>query len=157
MCQCDCGNKITVDGVNLKRGLTKSCGCNKFTSYAVQEIEKILKENNISYQREKAINLNGVTYFIDFEIKYQNQTYYLEYDGEQHFHSGSESGWNTIENLRKTHLRDKNKNQYCFIHNIPLIRIPYDHKTLTLKDLLLSTSSWILTEKNQENYYKNRI
>lgn len=26
-CQCDCGNEIIVYATNLKRGLTKSCGC----------------------------------------------------------------------------------------------------------------------------------
>jgi hypothetical protein len=28
-CQCDCGNRITVAGDNLKRGNTSSCGCRK--------------------------------------------------------------------------------------------------------------------------------
>lgn len=27
ICQCDCGNKITVFATNLKKGYTKSCGC----------------------------------------------------------------------------------------------------------------------------------
>ena len=27
LCQCDCGEKVTVWGENLKRGVTKSCGC----------------------------------------------------------------------------------------------------------------------------------
>lgn len=27
VCQCDCGNIITVDGANLTSGATKSCGC----------------------------------------------------------------------------------------------------------------------------------
>ena len=27
VCQCDCGNKTTVNGANLRNGKTKSCGC----------------------------------------------------------------------------------------------------------------------------------
>lgn len=27
LCICDCGNEITVDGVNLRAGRTRSCGC----------------------------------------------------------------------------------------------------------------------------------
>ena len=26
-CQCDCGNKVNVDGSKLRNGETKSCGC----------------------------------------------------------------------------------------------------------------------------------
>ena len=26
-CRCDCGNEVAVVGQNLKRGVTKSCGC----------------------------------------------------------------------------------------------------------------------------------
>lgn len=27
MCRCDCGNEVVVYGINIKRGLTQSCGC----------------------------------------------------------------------------------------------------------------------------------
>lgn len=27
LCRCDCGNEVAVDGGNLRKGLTKSCGC----------------------------------------------------------------------------------------------------------------------------------
>lgn len=27
LCQCDCGNQTVVDGVRLRSGITKSCGC----------------------------------------------------------------------------------------------------------------------------------
>ena len=27
VCECECGNKITVLGTNLRKGNTKSCGC----------------------------------------------------------------------------------------------------------------------------------
>lgn len=29
LCQCDCGNTSTVDGNNLRSGMTKSCGCQR--------------------------------------------------------------------------------------------------------------------------------
>lgn len=29
LCECDCGNKIIVCGVNIRNGNTKSCGCLK--------------------------------------------------------------------------------------------------------------------------------
>lgn len=156
-CLCDCGNESLVDGVNLKRGLTKSCGCNKFASYAVQRIEQLLKENNIKYRREVSLNLDGTVYFADFEIQYQDKCYYLEYDGKQHFQSGSESGWNTKEHLKKTHTRDLIKNKYCYTNNIPLIRIPYDHIQITLEDLLLGISKWELTPATEEYYYQTRM
>lgn len=53
-CQCDCGNKIVVRGVNLK-GKTKSCGClrREASSQRMKDVYKaaaILKET-----REKEI------------------------------------------------------------------------------------------------------
>lgn len=32
LCRCDCGNKIEVDGAELKKGKVKSCGCHRFDS-----------------------------------------------------------------------------------------------------------------------------
>ena len=29
LCKCDCGNMVVSNGHNLRRGVTKSCGCNK--------------------------------------------------------------------------------------------------------------------------------
>lgn len=156
LCQCDCGNQVSIDGVNLKRGLTKSCGCNKYTSYAVQEIEKLLQEANIVYKREVTIHINNQAYFIDFEINNGKDIYYIEFDGEQHFRwHNTMNGWNTLEHLKQTHIRDLQKNNYCFNNNIPLIRIPYTLKTIQLSDLILDTSPWLLTKNNEQEYYKN--
>lgn len=158
LCQCDCGNQISVDEVNLKRGLTKSCGCNKYASYAVQNIEKLLQEANVTYQREVTIHINNQAYFIDFQVTIDNQFYYIEFDGEQHFHwHNTNNGWNTLDHLKRTHQRDLQKNKYCFDNNINLIRIPYDHKDIFLTDLLLSTSDWVLTQDKEQEYYKNRL
>ena len=46
------------------------------------------------------------------------------------------------------------KNKYCFEHNIPLIRIPYNVK-YTEEDLILETTHFLLTPENEENYYKS--
>ena len=74
-----------------------------------------------------------------------SQSYFIEFDGIQHFQSSS--GWNTEEQLTKTKNNDKIKNEYCIKNNIPLIRIPYTHlEKISLKDLLLSTSKFIVKE-----------
>ena len=73
-CKCDCGNYCNVISDNLKSGNTQSCGlCNK-VSHGNLKIEQLLKENNISYIREKR--------FIDCKDKkslpfdfYVNDTY----------------------------------------------------------------------------------
>lgn len=39
ICQCDCGNIVSVDGAHLKEGLTQSCGCIKRNLYNEQIID----------------------------------------------------------------------------------------------------------------------
>ena len=44
--------------------------------------------------------------------------------------------------------RDKEKNQYCLSHNIPLYRIPYDYRdTLTLE--LLTDEKFLVKESKE--------
>lgn len=91
----------------------------------------------------------------DFAIsnKYTGTLLYLiEYDGIQHFtsaHEWKEGGFET------THSNDTLKNQYCFEHNIPLIRIPYD-ADYNLLDLKLETTRFLLTSANEKEYYSMR-
>ena len=55
----------------------------------------------------------------DFAIFDNNQLQCLiEYDGKQHFEK-------SFFDLAKNQYRDKIKNNYCLINNIPLYRIPY--------------------------------
>lgn len=78
-----------------------------------------------------------------------NLAYLIEYDGGQHF---SQCGMFDYE---KTHKNDLIKNAYCFEHNIPLIRIPYDVEYI-LDDLRLETTRFLLTPENEQEYYKSR-
>jgi hypothetical protein len=37
LCQCDCGNKITVRGDDLRAGKVKSCGCRRLSKYRLNK------------------------------------------------------------------------------------------------------------------------
>ena len=51
------------------------------------------------------------------------------------------------ENIRTNDINDKAKNEWCKENNIPLIRIKYDkYDTLSIEDLLLETSKFIVKE-----------
>lgn len=142
-CQCDCGAICKIKGTSLLHGV-QSCGCVKSKGEAM--IIKILSDNNIPFEVQKTFSdcifdeTNRPAFF-DFYI---NDSYLIEYDGEQHF-SYKNEGWNNKENYKRTIKRDEFKNNWCKENNIPLIRIPYTKlKTLTIQDLLLDTSSFVV-------------
>lgn len=141
-----CGNYYYSRLNDVERGKTMSCGC---ISHSAGEtlIEKILKENNISFVKEKTFsnlrNKNN-TANLRFDFYLENENYLIEFDGQQHFmYSGWD--WNTKEHFEKLRENDNLKNDYCKRNNIPLIRIPYTQlKNLTIDDLLLNTSSFVI-------------
>lgn len=131
---------------------------------------KLLKEKpHLSKNEENIVNLckkhnihgNWQYRFLDckdklplpFDFFIENK-YVIEYDGEQHFKLVSlfdeddESFY-----IRRSH--DLLKNKYCFEHNIPLIRIPYNKK-YTFEDLKLETTRFLLTPENEQKYYENK-
>lgn len=139
-CRCKCGNEIIVRTCDLQSGNTSSCGCLK-KSKGEEKICQILDKNNIPYQREYRIyNPNSMTYYrFDF---YVNDKYMIEYDGIQHF---KEINFYGSSSLAENQQKDAYKNQWCKDNNISLIRIPYTHyNNLTIKDLLLETSDFII-------------
>ena len=146
-CQCDCGNTVDVDLGNLQQGFTKSCGC--VNSKQEEQIIKILTINHIPFVYQYRFNDLKMKSF-DFFV---NNEYIIEYDGEQHFNYNG-YGWNTKDNFEKTRKSDLEKNQYCFKHNIPIIRIPYTQENkIKLEDLLLQSTNFLLTSQNEDIYY----
>ena len=131
LCKCDCGKKIIVNQMELKRGATLSCGCLR-SSYGELAIEKILKDNNINFLKEYTFNdlvsENNVLLRFDFAIfnKDGNLKCLIEYDGEQHYSNKTDKIW--TDTLLKRQKRDKIKNLYCQKNNILLYRIPYWEK-----------------------------
>lgn len=143
LCECECGTQREVAASSLISGKSRSCGCVK--SHGERRISELLNEYRIPFTTEQSFS---DCYFADtnriakFDF-YVNNEYLIEYDGLQHFNSGT--GWNTPEKFQKTLEHDKIKNQWCQEHNIPLIRIPYTrYKDLIIDDLLLSTSQYVM-------------
>ena len=147
-CLCDCGNTTIVVGQHLKNGNTKSCGCIKQEkSVGEQQIEKILKDNNIKYCCQKKFpDLIYKSYLsYDFAILNENNNVsrLIEFDGEQHF--DKTNNWHSASG----EIRDKIKNYYAKENNIPLIRIPYYMKEkITIEDLL--SDKWLVVMDMEE-------
>ena len=143
-CECDCEAKthLFVLGNNLRRGHTRSCGCNR-RSHGELEVERLLKENNISFVQEYKPFKFSSGKWASFDF-YVSNKYIIEYDGETHYQANLH-GWHTEINLKAQQERDIIKNQWCKDNNIPLIRIPYTHlEKLCIEDLLLETSKFII-------------
>lgn len=83
--------------MELKHGDTLSCGCLR-SSFGEQQIEKILKEQNLSYKKEfvfsDLVSENGVPLRFDFAVFENNKlSYLIEYDGEQHYSNKTDKIW----------------------------------------------------------------
>lgn len=130
-CECDCGNIVVVNQMELSKGDTLSCGCLK-SSYGELAIEAILKNEKLNFQREfqfkDLISENNVPLRFDFAVFDDNNNlqFLIEYDGEQHYSNKTSIIWK--DPLEKRKERDCRKNKYCIENNISLYRIPYWEK-----------------------------
>lgn len=137
-CKCDCGNECFASTSILVNGDKKSCGCIT-QSKGAEQIEKLLQENNIPFEKEKRFNDCRDTYPLPFDF-YVDNKYIIEYDGEQH--SKAIQSWGGIEELLKIKQHDSIKNEWCFKNHIPIIRLNYKIKDIKLEDLIPETSNW---------------
>lgn len=141
LCECDCGNSVIVNQMELVRGDTLSCGCLR-SSFGELQIEKLLKDNNIFYQKEYSFSdlksENNIPLRFDFAVFNADNSIkcLIEYDGEQHFLKKTEKIWS--DSLEKRQQRDNIKNKYCLEHSIPLYRIPYWEKNNLSIDLIFN-------------------
>lgn len=130
ICQCDCGNTTTVKRQNLISGNTQSCGC--IVSKGEARIKRLLQEAHIPFVSQwTPEDISNKKYKYDF---YVDNKYVIEFDGPQH--NGQVSGYYTQEKVDDLMQRDREKNDYCLKHDIPIYRIPYKYRdTITLEML----------------------
>ena len=149
-CRCDCGTEKDVSSNSLVRGDSLSCGC-YLHSYGEYKIREILNTLDIKFISEKVFKtcINPKTgQYLRFDFYVPKYNCCIEYDGEQHFSNQCFNGISkqkSEDEFIKTQQHDLFKNQYCFSHSIPIIRIPYTQlKTLSINDLKIDTSTFIL-------------
>lgn len=142
ICQCECGNTVSVFGGNLTQLHTTSCGCAS-RSIGEQNIENLLKQNNIKYKKEYSFSdLKSIKKLrFDFAIFDDKNSLIelIEFDGRQH--KNDYTPWNTTESLQERQFKDNLKDEYCKEHNIKLVRISYEKRdNITLKELELENN-----------------
>lgn len=134
-CKCGiCGNVFYELPARVNCGHTTSCGC-RIQSFGESYIESLLINFNIDFKPQYTFKDCKSTYVLrfDFGILHNGQLLGLiEYDGKQHFEPidffGGDAGFEKIQE------RDKIKNTYCMINNIPLLRLPYTLSTYEIKN-----------------------
>lgn len=111
------------------------CRCWQKHSMGVWKIIHILEQNNINYQLEKTFDscLSSKGHKLYFDFYLPDYNILIEYDGQQHFQVafGQDE-----QKLLLQQENDKIKDDWCLKNNIPLIRISYKQKNITINDLL---------------------
>lgn len=106
-----------------------------------QKLINLFKRGGISFIREvqfeDLVGKKKTMLRYDFGLLKNGKLICLvEFDGEQHF-KYVPYFHKTPSGFRRAQERDRQKNKYCLMHNIPLIRIPYwDLEELTLQKVL---------------------
>ena len=109
------------------------CSIENNESKAVLEIEKILNESSIIYEKEKVLPIKYKRHLrCDFYIP--DLDLYIEYDGKQHY-KYEKNGYFNKNRFKIIKERDKLKDDYFKDNNLNFIRIPYtaDHKSIINK------------------------
>lgn len=144
ICECECGNIVSVQGSNLTSGHVKSCGC--LVSMGEVEISNLLKKNNIDFKTQYSFkDLNSAMgYPLRFDFAVFNKEgeieYLIEFQGEQHYTYSYFSHFDA--NIL---INDLLKKDYCKRKNIKLACIPYWQRGKITLDLI---AKYIGSEEN---------
>lgn len=151
-CQCECGRTHEVMGNMLKQKQVLSCG-HCIISKGEFLISKLLDENNIFYNHDICLPLlkqeTGRNLRYDFVLYNNDQIIrIIEFDGRQHINGPDTNYWghgsDTLEDIQQ---RDQIKNEFCYKHNIPLVRIPYKFINNLTIDMLLGDEFLVKREE----------
>lgn len=133
LCECECGNRVSVNTSCLTSGGTVSCGCNQM-SYHEQIIADHLDTMCVNYVRQKRFDGCRNVRVLPFDFYLPDLNVAIEYDGRQHYEPVNIFGGNI--GLEKRKKNDSIKNKYCEDNEIELIRLPYTMSCQEIKSVL---------------------
>ena len=137
-CKCDCGRETFVTVNDLKSGNTTSCGCQKF-SHGELYIMSLLEDYNIGYIPQYTFDDCKNKLKLPFDFYLPDYNLCIEYDGKQHYEPVNLFGG--MDGFIKRQKNDNIKNQYCLLHDIGLVRIPYTYSKEEIKERILNILS----------------
>ena len=142
-----CHKQYSISSETIRNGRIQSCGCLSI-SKGEAAIKKILDDFQILYKTQVTfpgfVSSRGGYLKYDFALYDEdgNIISIVEYDGAQHFIPKERFGG--ANDFAIVQENDRLKDDYCHVHNIPIIRIPYTCKTITLDMLLPQTSQFLI-------------
>lgn len=109
-------------------------GCPKCKmSHGEKEVENILKELNIKYEKQKIFKECKHITYLKFDFYLEDYNTCVEYDGIQHYKSNAFFGKNKNSSFEDLNTKDNIKNDFCKNNGIDLLRIPYTEKNIKEK------------------------
>lgn len=142
LCQCDCGNVVSVRKAHLLgengKSPTISCGCATRSSGEIYT-QNALEELHLNYNIEVVVPECHKWSPFDIEVLYPDgrRMCFFECDGEQHFQYTPRFHEDEAEFIHQQEI-DNIKNIWCKENNVPLFRIPYTEYTKINGNYLIS-------------------
>lgn len=148
ICECDiCGSVSSVTSVSLTKYGKDRCSNCAGLPLGEAKISELLLSDNLDFEHDVSYKdcifpVTGSRLRFDF-IVHDKRDYVIEYDGIQHYKEIKP--WESKIDLRGRIDRDNYKNDWCRIHGVPIIRIPYTHlDSICLDDLRPDTSRFLI-------------
>lgn len=110
------------------------------------KIEMILEQNNMNFKEEysfKGLNsINGKPLRFDFAVfdDDDNLDFLIEFQGRQHYEPVS--GFGGKRGLYQQQANDRKKRDFCKLHGITLIEIPYYDERLINYDYIMTRAGY---------------
>lgn len=120
----ECGNEWSPVASSLKVSGCPQCA----KSHGERKIRKLLDENMIAYDTQARLSGCKNKQYLRFDFIVPSRRICIEYQGEQHYRPvqfGGISKERAISAFKGAQKRDKIKREYCALHHIKLIEIPY--------------------------------
>lgn len=122
--RCSCGRTFKRSWNDFYSGQSYRCRyCAKRVSRGEWEVEKILSQEGVFYEREKKFPDCVDERPLPFDFYLPDYNMCIEFDGEQHYREVAFGG--SKEHFEKVRAHDQIKTDYCTANGIKLVRIPY--------------------------------